>query len=168
MFYKLLLLTCFVLALGTAAAFTQTAADPFVPGEKKDEAPRGIQEALIKMRIDKEKKDFNEMLKRGDDVVKLAEKIDDSQTARTLTSEEKGKVSEIGKLVKKIREELGGDDDADKESLPPESTVDALKALKDSVNALSEELKKSSRFTVSAAAIDRTNEILRLVQYLRG
>jgi hypothetical protein len=52
--------------------------------------------------------------------------------------------------------------------LPPESTVDALKALKDSVNALSEELKKSSRFTVSAAAIDRTNEILRLVQYLRG
>lgn len=137
--------------------------DPMFPNRKKEDPPRGIQESLSRMRIDKEKKDFNEMLKRGDDAAKLATALKDESVAG-----QQDQISGIGKLVKKIREELGAEgSDDDQDAVPPNQS-DAIKLLKEQVNGLSEDLKKCSRFTVSASAIDRTNEILRLVKYLHG
>lgn len=137
--------------------------DPYLPGRRKDPAARSIQENLFKMRIDKEKKDFNEMVKRGDDAAKLAQQLKEDVT------NQQEQISSIGRLVKKIRDELGAEGAVDDPNGPrPDSQTSAIKALKDEVNGLSEDLKKCTRFTVSASAIDRTNAILRLVKFLHG
>lgn len=166
--YPILILLVVIVAVG--GAYSQVPDDDndivsTLPGMKrKEEPPKGLKETLIKMRIEKDKKDFNAMLKRGDDVVRLAQELDDNGA---LVQQEK--ITNIGKLVKKIREELGGDGDGDDDGRSiPSTSFEAVKALKEQINALSDELKRASRFTVSAAAIGRTNDILRLVKYLRG
>jgi len=148
---------------GVIAVHAQEDDDPMFPNRKKDEPPRGIQESLSKMRIDKEKKDFNEMLKRGDDAAKLASNLKESSVAG-----QHDQLANIAKLVKKIRDELGAEGPDDDPDALPTNEVDAIKLLKERTSDLTEELKKCTRFTVSAAAIDRTNEILRLVKYLHG
>jgi len=148
---------------GVIAVHAQEDDDPMFPNRKKDEPPRGIQESLSKMRIDKEKKDFNEMLKRGDDAAKLASGLNESSVAG-----QHDQLANIAKLVKKIRDELGAEGPDDDPDALPTNEVDAIKLLKERTSDLTEELKKCTRFTVSAAAIDRTNEILRLVKYLHG
>ncbi|HTH51931.1 MAG TPA: hypothetical protein VL501_08360 [Pyrinomonadaceae bacterium] len=164
---KFALVLSMLFVCGAGAAFAQ-ADKQFPPDDRRskqeDEHPFGFQESLSKMRIAKEKKEFDEMLKRGDDAVTIAEHLDENAPV----SSQRGKISEIGKLVKKIRDELGGDGDDD-DSVPAKATdADAIKLLKEKMSGLSEELKKVDRFTVSAAAIDRANDILKLVKYLRG
>jgi hypothetical protein len=148
---------------GVISVHAQDDEDPMFPGRKKDEPPRGIQESLSKMRIDKEKKDFNEMLKRGDDAAKLASNLKESSVAG-----QQDQLASIAKLVKKIRDELGAEGPDDDPDALPTNQVDAIKLLKERTSDLTEELKKCTRFTVSAAAIDRTNEILRIIKYLHG
>jgi hypothetical protein len=148
---------------GSVCVHAQEDDDPMFPSRKKDDAPRGIQESLSKMRIEKDKKDFNEMLKRGEDAAKLASAIKDGSVAG-----QQDQIANIGKLVKKIRVELGAEGPDDDPDEVPTNQAEAIRQLKARVNALTDELKKCSRFTVSASAIDRTNEILRLVKYLHG
>jgi hypothetical protein len=148
---------------GSVCVHAQDDEDPMFPGRKKDDPPRSLQESLSKMRIEKDKKDFNEMLKRADDAAKLASAIKDESVAG-----QQDHIANIGKLVKKIREELGAEGSDDDPDELPSNQADAIRVLKEQVNGLTEELKKCNRFTVSASAIDRTNEILRLVKYLHG
>jgi hypothetical protein len=143
------------------------AEDRFPPGDPRndrDERPRNIQEGLAKLRIEKDKKKFNEMLRRGEDVAKLAAGLQNASPA-----ERADKVAEIGKLVKKIRDDLGGDGDGtNDESGISTGPADVVKLLQEAVNGLTEELKKADRFTVSAAAIESSNNIIRLVRTFRG
>lgn len=148
---------------GVTCVRAQDDEDPMFPGHKKDDAPRGIQESLSRMRIEKEKKDFNEMLKRGEDAAKLAATLKESSAAG-----QQDQLASIAKLVKKIHDELGAEGSDDDPDAVPNNEADAIKLLKERTGDLREELKKCTRFTVSASAIDRTNEILRLVKYLHG
>jgi len=158
-----LLFGAMLLLGGVVCVHAQEDDDPMFPGHKKEDPPRSIRESLSRMRIEKEKKDFNEMVKRGDDAAKIASELRDD-----LPAGQQDQISNIGKLVKKIHDGLGAEgSDNDPDALPA-SQSEAIRMLKEQVNDLTEELKKCSRFTVSASAIDRTNEILRLVKYLRG
>jgi hypothetical protein len=148
---------------GAIHAHAQADDDPMFGGRKKEDPPRGIQESLSKMRIEKDKKDFNDMVKRGGDAAKIASALKD-----TSVDGQQDQIASIGKLVKKIRDELGAEGSEYDSDAMPASQPDAIKMLKDEVNGLDEELKKSNRFMISASAIDRTNEILRLVKYLHG
>jgi hypothetical protein len=162
--YIPLLVLLVLFAGGTARVHAQEDDDPLFPQRKKEDPPRGIQESLSKMRIEKDKKDFNEMLRRGDDAAKLAASLKEGTLAG-----QQDQIAGIAKLIKKIREELGAEGSIDnRDSELPNTQSDAIKALKEQVNGLSEDLRRSTRFTVSASAIDRTNEILRLIKYLHG
>lgn len=158
------LLCGFVILLTSAASIRAQAdaEDSLVPGRRKDDPPKGIQESLSKLRIEKEKKDFNEMLQRGDDALKLAEQL------KAGADDQQEQISSIGKLVKKVRDELGAEGSIDAKDGSPQTRADAVKALKLAAASLSEELKKCTRFTVSASAINRANEVLRLVKFLHG
>ena len=72
-----------VVLCGAGYTLAQDADDPVMPPftKRKDDLPRGFQESLSKARIEKEKKEFNEMLKRGDDALKLAAKLDETSAA---------------------------------------------------------------------------------------
>lgn len=140
-------------------------------GEAEDDRPKGFRETLEKLRIEKEKKEFDQMIERGGEVLKISENLEKAyeQNGR-LTEREMTQLATAEKLVKQIRSELGGDgEDEDKPAageLPPPSD-EAVKSFRKTIVRLFDELKKTSRFTVSAAAIQTSNVAIRLVRFLR-
>ncbi len=142
---------------------------------QKEELPKGIKESLAKSRIEREKKDYEEMLRRGEEAAQLSEELDKSFVQnKSLTVEDRKKLERLEKISKKIREELGAKDadnsensgaaDSDEKAF---SFSDAFDKLKNISAKLSGELKKTSRYTVSAVAIQSSNTVLKLVRFLR-
>lgn len=141
----------------------------------KEELPKGILESLAKGRIEREKKDYEEMLERGEEAAQLSEELEQSFTNnKSLTAEDRKKLERLEKISKKIREELGGKDADNSENADDSdsegkafSFSDAFDKLKSISAKLSGELKKNSRYTVSAVAIQSSNTVLKLVRFLR-
>ena len=152
--------------------------DPIFPKtgdtNKDDDKPKSFQESIEKMRIEKDKKDHDQMVERGEEVVKISEELEKAvdQNGR-LTDKEYSKVATVEKLVKKIRTELGGDDDdkdGDDDIAPQKqglSAKDAVKSLRSTTLTLFDELKKTTRFTISASAIQASNSVLKLARFLK-
>lgn len=137
---------------------------------QKEDLPIGIQESLAKQRIERAKKDFAELLARGEETVKLSNELEKSFTQNNqLSSTDLKKLDHLEKVVKKIRDELGGDDD-DKSIEPddkPLSVVNALKSLQNNAVKLVDELKKTTRYSVSVVAVESSNLLLKVVRFLR-
>lgn len=170
MFQRILQLV-FLILLTAAVSFSVNAQsnNPFEP--RKEEIPQNIKETLAKQRIEAEKKDYDELLKRGEEALKLSEELDKSFAAsNSLSSEDRKKLDRLEKLVKKIRSDLGGDDDdetAVSEDNSPLSMANAFKVLQENTVKLVAELKKSTRYTISAVAIKSSNLLLKIVRFMR-
>lgn len=137
------------------------------PGEENEEHPKSFRETLVKMRIEKEKKEFDEMIDRGEEVMKLSLELEKAfAESGRLDSPQLTKLSAVEKLVKKIRSELGGDGDDDDTEMP-KAQAHAVQSIRAKTAELLEELKKTTRFTVSAAAIQTSNAVLKLVKFLK-
>lgn len=144
----------------------QTEIDPRTGRPTREEIPKNVKEVLAKGRIDREKKDYDELIQRGEEVAKLSQEIEQSFAKNNkLTSEDNKKLERLEKSLKKIRSELGSDNDEDEEK--PLSVVNALKALQNSTSTLVDELKKTTRYTISATAIEASNAILSIVRFIR-
>lgn len=163
---------CGVIAFGQQA----DGRNPLFPGGDDPDRPKGIKESLEKMRIAKEKKEYDEMLARGEEAVKVSTEVKNSYTQTgSLSDNDIQKVAKIEKLVKKIRDELGGDDDDNATNDPtaeasepsPTNTSGAIDALKARADALYEQLKKTTRFTISTAAIVSSNALLKVAKFLK-
>lgn len=137
------------------------------PNPAREELPKSIKENLKKHQIKRDQKKFEDMLKDGEEAVKLSEELELSlnQNNRFLRDDIK-KLERLEKLVKNIRQELGGADDKEEEKVSLDFQ-NAILSLKDKVVDLFEELKKTSRHSISAAAIQSSNSILKLVRFLR-
>jgi len=172
---RTILLVLFVIAFAAAGTLAQQGVDgkPLVPS-RDDDRPKTIQETLEKMRIEKDKKDHEQMVSRGEEVLKLTEQLERSYADHgKLSGDDYSKIASVEKLVKKIRDELGadGDTDEDKETqskLKLNSTDGGMKSLKEMTSAMFEELKKTTRFSISLSAIQTTNSVLRIVRFLKG
>ena len=139
-------------------------------GASKEEIPKGIQENLAKQRIEREKKDFAELLSRGDEAVKLSNELEKSFSQNNqLSNEDRKKLDRLEKVVKKIRNEIGADDDdaAIEVDNKPLSILNALKALQNNTVKLVDELKKSTRYSISVVAVESSNLLLKVVRFLR-
>lgn len=164
---------------GSMCAHAQSTADnkasivPKTGDDERDDRPKGIKESLEKMRIDKEKKEHGEMLGRGEEALKISEQLEAAFVQNgKLSEKEYSKVATVEKIVKKIRSDLGGDDgDEEKDQVGNRenkySPADAVKSLRSTTIALFDELKKTTRFTISAAAIQTSNAVLKLARFLR-
>jgi len=165
-----LFLTCCLL-FGAAAAQAQAGADGGpIFGRPRDPEPKGVQEMLFKMQIEKEKKDYDEMLERGEQALNISQEIEKSyEKTGTLTRDDREKLDDVEKLVKKIRGELGGEDDEKSASAAddPKDLVTGVKYLAKSTADLVDELKKTTRFSISAAAIESSNTVLGVLRFLR-
>ena len=144
--------------------------------ERDDDTPPSVSEMVEKQRILRQKKEYDEMLKRGEEALKLSEELEESFNDReTISNVDLQKLEALEKVVGKIRDELGGDDDDDgmlKDSTASENNarrdaVSAFKYLRDSTVKLVDELKKSSRFSISVAAIESSNAVIRIARFLR-
>jgi len=132
-----------------------------------------IREACMRMRIEKEKKDHDEMLIRAEEVRRLSERLERSfsQTGR-LSKDDIATLDTVERNAKKIRGELGGSDGDAKvdEVLRSGSSTpfaDAVNALRNSASTLADEVKKTSRFSISASAIESSNTVLAVARFLR-
>ncbi len=138
----------------------------------KEEVPQGVKENLAKMCIEKQKKEYSEMLKRGEEALKLTGELEKAFAVNnSLSIEDRKKLERLEKIVKKIRSDLGGDDDGKEieanENDSPISMSNAFNVLKESTVKLCDELKKTTRYTISAAAIHSSNLLLKVVKFLR-
>ena len=172
--FRQLLLILFAVVLGYASALAQGSGADGRPlyGDDRD-LPIGARETRAKMQIEQSKKDHDEMLRRGDEVRRLSERLERSfELNGKLTDEDRPLLDSLEKNVKKIREELGGDDGDEKieEILGPETTPsssNAIGKLKNAAIDLVDELNKTTRFSISATAIQTSNTVLTVARFLR-
>ncbi len=114
------------------------------------------------------------MLERGDTALQLSLEIERSFTAQGyLTDTDRDKLQTVEKTAKKIRGELGGNDNDEsiREILGPaagSNVAGAVSSLKAAATELCEELKKTSRFSISAAAIETSNSVIKIANFLRA
>lgn len=146
---------------------------------RRDDTPMGLKEMLAKQRLEREKKEHEEMLERGDEALRLAKQLENSfEQSNAISQQDKNRLESLEKVVTKIRKELGGDDDElDDRDSPgymqpadepkPSSLQEGFKYLQSMTIKLVDELKKTTRFSISAAAIQSSNTVLKLVRFLR-
>jgi len=160
---------------GTIIAQSSSNNESLIPGRTlEDDRPRSVKEFLAKQRAEKEKKDHEELLKRGEELAALTDQLETSfLKSNHLSDEDLTKLESLEKLVSKIRKELGADDDEDRDEVDvtakhkPSTIKEAFIDLKEITGNLLNELKKSTRFTISAVAIQSSNTVLKLVRFLR-
>jgi hypothetical protein len=159
--------------LGFVAALSANAqVETINPGSKQktEDLPKNIQESLAEQRIEREKKDHEALLKRGDEALKLSEDLEKSFSQNNkLSSDDRKKLDRLEKLVKKIRSDLGGDDDdaVETEEKAPSTIPGAIKFLQENTVKLVDELKKTTRYSISAIAIKSSNLLLKMVKIIR-
>lgn len=131
------------------------------------------EESCVKMRIANAKKLHDEMLKRGEEVRRLSECLVHSYELNgKLSADDLNLLESLEKNVKKIREELGGDGDGKEidDVLGPDkkpSLENAVDKLKTVTANLVDDLKKTTRFSISATAIQSSNAMLTVARFLR-
>lgn len=167
---KVIILVFAVLVFAGVTSFAQPPDNTPAALAKSEEInkPKGFLETMQKMRIEQEKKEYKEMMGRSEQALRLSEQLEKSfsQNGR-LTKQNYDQIASIEKLTKKIRNELGGDDDDDRSDEPTISEADAVKTLRERVINLYDALKKTSRFSISAAAIEGTNAVLKIARFFR-
>jgi len=171
----------FMLLLATAT-FAQNDlpdASSRTPGRpRSDDASINLKEMLARQKAERDKKDYDEMLKRGEEALRLAKQLENSyEQNRGFSSDDRARLESLEKVVTKIRKELGGDDDSESderallqpvEETPKPSTIEeGFKYLQSTTMKLVDELKKTTRFSISVVAIQTSNSVLKLVRFLR-
>ncbi len=167
-FTQLFIFTLLFLTLASFANAQGSDASTRNGTPSKEELPKGIKESLAKQRIEREKKDFDELLDRTDEALQITDQLEKSYAQNNyFSADDQKKLDRLEKVVKKIRNEMGGDnDDADSEAAPS-SIANALENLKITTGKLADEIKKTSRYSVSVIAVQSSNTLLRVVQFLR-
>lgn len=162
-FFKFLVPTIFIL-ISVVFVFGQEDKN-----NNKEDLPDGIKENLAKRRIKQDEADFQELVKRSEEAVQISEELNKSfENNQKLSSDDSKKLEKLEKVVKKIRNELGAeDDDKDNNDDKPTTLSLTLKNIKEKTTDLLAELKKTGRFAISVAAVESSNAIFRLVKILR-
>ena len=183
MFLRFLILTIIALPLfGVLSVRAQS--DDFPDASTRSGRPRredppaqGLREMLAKQRAERDKKDHQELLDRGDEALKLAQQLEASfEQHGGFSQEDRARLESLERTVVKIRKELGAENDDEpvkdpatsaEEEPKPSNMEEAFNYLKSSTLKLVDELKKTTRFSVSVVAIQSSNTVLKLVRFLR-
>jgi dynactin complex subunit len=147
---------------------------PILPaeGSTQESRPKSIEENLEKFRIERENKEFREMIRRGEDSLKAADELASRLESRgRFTEQDKKELNQLEKNLKRIRSDLGGTDDKldeeERELLQSGDAIELTKKLRERTADLLEELKRTTRFTISAGAIETANAALRVLRFMR-
>ncbi len=160
----------FILIFTFASASGYAQIDARTPSgvPRKDDFPKNIKETLKKHEIERNRKNHDEMLKSGEEAFQLSEELAESfEKSNQLSAKDLAKLEKIEKLVKKIRTKLGGDGEETKEEMKPSTLEVAVKTLQQTTGDLLEELKKTTRYSISVIAIQSSNSLLGIVRLLR-
>ncbi len=145
---------------------------------QRDEKPRGIDEMLAKQKAERDRKEHEALLERGEEALRLANQLETSFARnRAISQQDKNRLESLEKVVTKIRKELGGGDDNGESDdsgyvqsvseARPSTMEEAFEYLRSTTVKLVDELKKTTRFSISVVAIQSSNTVLKLVKFLR-
>ena len=136
---------------------------------RAEELPTNIQESLAKGRIKRAEKEYQELLERGEEAARLGEEIGKAlESGQKLSTADKKKLERLERLVKRIRTDLGGqDDDQREEKDRPLTVASVVKNIQEDTASLLSEIKKIGRHTISVIAIESSNSLLKLIKFLR-
>ncbi len=125
-------------------------------------------EMLAKRRIKLEEKEHQETVDRATEASKLGnELVETFLKTQKLAQQDFRKIDRIEKLAKKIRDAFGGSgEDVEIENTPHDVSAALLK-LRELSSDLHDRIGKTSRMEISAAVIERTNELLEVIKILR-
>lgn len=162
-----------VVCLSPVAGYSQII-DP-MSRRVEEEEPKNIKESRARLKIEQEKKDYEELLARSEEAVAISNELEEAFAAsKSISEENTKKLEKLEKLVKKIRSELGGSDDDpddDRESAAatskPKSLNAAFKSLQSNAASLLKEIKKSTRYSISVTAIRTSNVLLKVLKFIR-
>lgn len=172
-FTKIVLFLLFCCSITTAQ---QSSQNPNSNSNNQNDRPSGydpfsrspIDDMRAKLRIKAEEKEFKDNLERTEEAEQISkELVKIFETNKTFSPDEKKKLERLEKLVKRVRNASGGDDD-DVTVIPYENNVtNILKTIAEETDKLNEEFKKTSRNVISAPVIATANTILDLIRILR-
>jgi hypothetical protein len=176
------LIILLLIAAGAVGISAQTDAsgNPFPPrGHDRSDEPKSVREMLAELQSAKRKREHEEMIKRGEQALELSARLDRSfESNQAVSAQTMKDLESLEKLVVRIRKDLGGDDgEGDDEKVSDNAAEDKIerpadvregfKFLRSSTIKMVDELKKTTRFTISAAAIQTSNAVIRLARFLR-
>lgn len=136
----------------------------------KEDYPTGIQETLEKGRIKQAEKEYKELVARGEEAAQLGEELSKIlESGQKLSAEDKKKIERLEKLIKRIRTDLGAEDDDENsnDEAEPTNLENVIKNIKEDTAILLSEIKKIGRHTISVVAIESSNSLLKLIRFLR-
>lgn len=129
---------------------------------------QAMERMLSERRAKERKKDFEELIQRTEEAKTLSEKLERSLLEhQQVTPQDAADLKSLEKLVSKILDEMGGDDD-DAEKPKKLSFQDAVKFLRSATVDLADEVQKTSRFSISVVAIKTSNALLGTIKFLSG
>ena len=127
------------------------------------------EEMLRRAEIRHEEENHKEMVERADEAAQIGDDILASFTRNnSLTRDDLKRLERLEKLARKIRGGAGGSDDDEQLRDPPGKIEGAVKKLAELSGALKESVSKTSRLVISAAVIERSNEVIELIRHIRS
>jgi hypothetical protein len=126
-------------------------------------------EMMARQDLKAAEKDYKDNLERAREAAQLSTEIHDAYLSNKAfgRSEEK-KLERLEKLARKIRSEAGGSDgEATLEDVPSQLEP-ALTRLTEVTDKMRQGVEKTPRQVVSAAVIERANELLEIIRYIRA
>ncbi|HEV2860138.1 MAG TPA: hypothetical protein VGX48_03960 [Pyrinomonadaceae bacterium] len=161
-----------LLALLPALAQAQTGVVPAEHGSKDEKRSPILgspeEEMMRRAEIRAAEESHKEMLERAEEAAQLGDQIRASyERLNSLSRDDMKKLERLEKLARKIRGASGGSDDKERSQSIPDKLGSAVSRVAELSGILKKSVQKTSRFVVSAAVIENTNELIELIQHLR-
>ncbi len=155
-----------LIALTTTAVMT-AAQRPM--GDPSKEENKMLEEMRARWEIKYAEKERLENLDRAREAAQLGSELYNTYSNnKAFGSTEKKKLDRLEKVTRKIRNQAGGSDgDVVIENMPSEAEP-ALKRLAEISNDLRKAVEKTPRQVVSASVIEKANEVLEVIRYVRN
>jgi hypothetical protein len=157
----------FLLIALTTTAVVAAAQRPM--GDPSKEENVMMEEMRARWEIKYAEKERLENLDRAREAAQLGSELYNSYSHnKAFSSTERKKLDRLEKVTKKIRNQAGGSDgDVVIEDMPNQAEP-ALKRLAEIANDLRKAVEKTPRQVVSASVIERANEVLEVIRYVRS
>ena len=146
-----------------------TGADKAAPNSKSGfDADSAAEEMHVRRAIRLAEKDHLENLDRAREAAKISAELKTTfASARVLGVPDLKKLERLEKLTRRIRSEAGGSDSEVTLDEVPKDLESALTRLADVSDQVRKEVEKTPRQVVSACVIERSNQLLEVIQYAR-
>ena len=126
------------------------------------------EEMIVRQDLKAAEKDHQENLERAREATQLGTEIRDAYLSnKALGRDEVKKLERLEKITRKIRSEAGGSDGDVALENPPVQIEPALTRLAEISDKLRNGVEKTPRQVISASVIERANELLEIIRYIR-